>query len=98
MKTRGGRRDGAGRPVGSSKDRPPRVEISSIGPLIADRLRQTIGDQGSISLRDLAAASAVSVPTLRAILAGRGDPKASALLRLARSLHVRVGWLIGDES
>lgn len=77
------------------------MEIDPIGPLIAERLQLALSEREeatgqAISLRDLAAASAVSVPTLRVILDGRGDPKASALLRLAGALRVRAGWLIGE--
>lgn len=49
-----------------------------------------------MSLRDLAAASGVSVPTVRQILAGKGNPRASALRGQAAALRVRVGWLEAD--
>ena len=50
----------------------------------------------AMSLRDLAAASGISVPTLRQALAGKADLRASALRGLAAALRVRLGWLVGE--
>jgi hypothetical protein len=94
---RGGRRAGAGR---KAKARPLAC-AEPIGPLLAERCAQARREReeatgASISLRDLASASGLSVPTLRGILAGTGDPRASGLCGLAKALRVRPGWLLGD--
>lgn len=97
-KKRGGRRAGAGR---KPKQRPAAPCAEDIGPLIAARVIQARREREAalgqaISLRDLAASSGISVPTLRVILAGNGDPRASGLCGLAAALRVRAGWLLGE--
>jgi transcriptional regulator with XRE-family HTH domain len=60
----------------------------------AERLKRS-RDAKSWSLRDLAAASGVSVRTILAIESGSGKGAASCITmaRLADALHVPRGWL-----
>lgn len=59
----------------------------------AERERAT---ETAISLRDLAAASGLSLTALQTVLAGRVAPRLSTLQGLAAALRVRVGWLLGE--
>lgn len=74
-------------------ERPPTVPWPDLGQGQADRLRHVREDKGW-SLRQLAAASGVSVRTIREIEAGRkGATGSDVMAALADALHVSRGWL-----
>ena len=74
-------------------DRPPLVPWPELGPGQADRLHHAREDKGW-SLRDLSAASGVSVRTIRDIEAGKkGATGSDVMAALADALHGPRGWL-----
>lgn len=68
-----------------------------LGPGQAERLR-TLRVRKGWSLRDLAAASGVSVRSIRTIEAGSGAVRSDILASLADALDVPRGWLAYGES
>lgn len=75
-------------------ERPQAVAAPDLASGQAERLRRS-REAKSWSLRDLAAASGVSMRTIHAIEAGTGKGAASCvtMARLADALHVPRGWL-----
>jgi transcriptional regulator with XRE-family HTH domain len=72
---------------------PTQVSWPDLGAGQAERLRLTRADKGW-SLRYLAAASGVSVRTIRAIEAGgKGASRSDVLAAFADALRVSRGWL-----
>jgi DNA-binding XRE family transcriptional regulator len=75
-------------------DRPKQVPKPDLASGQAERLRRS-REEKSYSLRDLAAASGVSMRTIHAIESGSGRGAASCMTMaaLADALHVPRGWL-----
>ena len=74
-------------------ERPPTVPWPELGAGQGDRLRPARDDKGW-SLRQLAAASGVSVRTIREIESGnKGATRSDVMAALADALRVPRGWL-----
>lgn len=75
-------------------ERPEQVPTPELGAGQAERLRRSRLAK-NWSLRDLAAASGVSVRTIHAIESesGQGAASCMTMARLADALHVPRGWL-----
>lgn len=75
-------------------ERPQAVAAPDLASGQAERLKRS-REAKSWSLRDLAAASGVSMRTIHAIESGTGKGAASCvtMARLADALHVPRGWL-----
>lgn len=74
-------------------ERPSKVDWPEIGPGQSERLR-VLRDRRGWSLRDLAAASGVSVRSIRTVEeGGRGAVRSDVLAALADALDVPRGWL-----
>ena len=77
----------------SKKQRPPSVPWPELGKGQAYRLKTTRYER-LWSLRDLSAASGVSMRTIQAIEAGRGNASGEIMAALADALRVGRGWLM----